>query len=126
MDERVEGGGGIRVVRGGGGLSVENVNSKALSMKVATIAPGGVIPAHVHVDFETMIYMLQGHVRHEYGEGCQLVMENSAGDFIYIEPGVPHEVFNLSASEPAVAVIARSAADEWEQTIPYDRGIAFG
>ena len=125
MDERAEGGGGIKVVRGGGGLSVENVNSKALSMKVATIAPGGVIPAHVHVDFETMIYLLQGHVRHEYGAGCQLTMENSAGDFIYIEPGVPHEVFNLSASEPAVAVIARSAADEWERTIPYDRSIAF-
>ena len=124
MDERVEGGGGIKVVRGGG-LSGENVNSKALSMKVATIAPGGVIPAHVHVDFETMIYLLQGHVRHEYGEGCQLTMENSAGDLIYIEPGVPHEVFNLSASEPAVAVIARSAADEWERTIPYDRSIAF-
>ena len=121
MGEQVEGGGGISVLRGGVGLSVKNVAAKALSMKVATIPPGGVIPAHLHVDFETMIYMLEGRVRHEYGEGCRLVMENSAGDFIYIEPGVPHEVFNLSDSDPVVAVIARSAADEWEQTIPYDR-----
>ncbi len=35
--------------------------------------------------------------------------------------GIPQEVFNLSDSEPAVALIARSAADEEEQTIPYDR-----
>ena len=39
----------------------------------------------------------------------------------YIEPDVPHEVFNLSDSEPAVAVIARSAADEKEQKISYER-----
>ena len=71
-----------------------------------------------------MIYILEGRVRHEYGDGCKLVMENQAGDFLFIEPGVPHEVFNLSDSEPAVAVIARSAPDEREQTIPYDRGAA--
>ena len=126
MKEQVEGGGGISVLRGGDSLSAQNVDAKALSMKVRTIPPGGVIPAHVHVDFETMIYMLQGRVRHEYGEGCQLVVENSAGDFIYIGAGVPHEVFNVSETEPATAVIARSAADEEEQTIPYDRHAAVG
>ena len=71
-----------------------------------------------------MIYMLEGTVRHEYGDGCKLVMENQAGDFLFIQPGVPHEVFNLSDTEPAVAVIARSAPDEREQTIPYDRSAA--
>ena len=121
MSQQVEGIDGISVLRGGAGLSIKNVDAKALSMKVATIPPGGVIPAHLHVDFETMIYMLEGRVRHEYGEGCRQIMENSAGDFIYIRPGVPHEVFNLSDSEPVVAVIARSSSDEWEQTIPYDR-----
>ena len=52
---------------------------------------------------------------------CKKVVENEAGDFIYIEPGVPHEVFNLSDTEPVVAVVARSDADEWENIIPYDR-----
>lgn len=59
----------------------------------------------------------------EGGDGISVMR---GGDFIYIEPGVPHEVFNLSENETAVAVIARSAADEWEQTIPYDRHAAFG
>jgi uncharacterized RmlC-like cupin family protein len=129
----VEGGGGIRVIRGGGncrswnniqykvGLSAKNVGSAKLSMNVATIPPGGVAYAHIHVGFELMLYILQGRVRHEYGPGLRQSIDNQAGDFIYIEPGVPHEVFNLSDSEPVVAVVARSDASEWENIIPYDK-----
>ena len=114
----------VSMLRGGTALSSSNVDAKGLSMKLAVIPPGAVIPARLHVDFETMIYILEGRVRHEYGDGCQLVMENQAGDFLFIEPGVPHEVFNLSETEPAVALIARSAPDEREQTIPYDHSAA--
>jgi len=129
----VEAGDGIAVIRGGGnvrdwngihykvGMSAKNVGSRALSMNVATIPPGGVAYAHVHVDFEVMLYILQGRVRHEYGPGLTKSVENEAGDFIYIEPGVPHEVFNVSESEPVVAVVARSDADEWQHIIPYQR-----
>jgi uncharacterized RmlC-like cupin family protein len=129
----VEGGDGIWVIRGGDncrswnniryrtGLSGKNVPAKKLSMNVATIPPGGVAYAHIHVDFDVMLYILQGRVRHEYGPGLQKAVENVAGDFIYIEPGVPHEVFNLSETEPVVAVVARSDASEWENIINYDR-----
>ena len=123
-EAQVIGRAGISMLRGGSALSSSNVDAKGISMKLAVIPPGAVIPAHLHVDFETMIYILEGAVRHEYGEGCKLVMENQAGDFLFIQPGVPHEVFNLSDTEPAVAVIARSAPDEREQTIPYDRAAA--
>ena len=128
-----EGHDGILVVRGSGncrdwngihykaGLSAKNVGSRQLSMNVATIPPGGVAYAHIHVGFEVMLYILEGRVRHEYGEGLTQAMENQAGDFIYIEPGVPHEVFNLSESEPVVAVVARSDSGEWEHIIPYKR-----
>src|SRR5215467_1821438 len=78
------------------GLSAKNVNAKQLSMNVATIPPGGVAYAHIHVDFEVMLYILAGRVRHEYGAGLRKSVENEAGDFIFIEPGVPHEVFNIS------------------------------
>jgi uncharacterized RmlC-like cupin family protein len=134
----VEGGDGISVIRGGEncrawnniqyrvGLSAKNVGASKLSMNVATIPAGGVAYAHVHVDFELMLYILQGRVRHEYGPGLRQSVENEAGDFIYIEPGVPHEVFNLSQSEPVVAVVARSDASEWENIVPYDRGSATG
>src|SRR5690242_6586119 len=129
----VEGDAGVLVIRGGGnvrgwngihyktGLSAKNVGATALSMNVATIPPGGVAFAHIHVGFEVMLYILQGRVRHEYGPGLRKAVDNQAGDFIFIEPGVPHEVFNLSDSEEVVAVVARSSADEWDQIIPYDR-----
>jgi len=37
------------------------------------------------------------------------------------EPGVPHEVFNVSDTDPVVAVVARSDASELENIINYDR-----
>ena len=90
-------------------------------MNVATIPPGGVAYAHIHVDFEVMLYILEGNVRHEYGPGLKQGLDNEAGDFIFIESGVPHEVFNMSDTEPVVAVVARSDASEWENIIDYDR-----
>lgn len=103
------------------GLSAKNVAAKKLSMNVATIPPGGVAYAHIHVDFEVMLYILHGTVRHEFGPGLRQTVENGAGDFIFIEPGVPHEVFNVSDTEPVVAVVARSDASEWENIVDYDR-----
>jgi uncharacterized RmlC-like cupin family protein len=49
------------------------------------------------------------------------VLKNQAGDFIYVMPDVPHEVFNLSQTNPVVALMARSPAEEWDNIIPYDR-----
>jgi uncharacterized RmlC-like cupin family protein len=126
-----EGHDGILVLRGSGttrgwngiryktGLSAKNVGATKLSMNVATIPPGGVAYAHIHVDFEVMLYILEGRVRHEYGEGLAHSVENVAGDFIFIEPGVPHEVRNMSETEPVVAVVARSDASEWEHIVDY-------
>lgn len=133
LTQYVEGGDGIFVIRAPEncrqwngiqyrpGLSAKNTPARKLSMNVATIPPGGVAYAHIHVEFDVMLYILQGNVRHEYGAGLRQTVENSAGDFIYIEPGVPHEVFNMSDTEPVVAVVARSDASEWENIIPYDR-----
>ena len=124
---------GIAVIRGSGtcrdwngiryklGMAAGNVGSTQLSMNVVTIPPGGVARAHIHVDFEVMLYILEGRVRHEFGPGLRQSIDNAAGDFIYIEPGVPHEVFNLSDTEPVVAVVARSDASEWEHIVTYDR-----
>ena len=103
------------------GMSGKNVGATSLSMNVAMIPPGGVAGAHIHVDFEVMLYILEGRVRHEYGERLVHHVEHGPGDFIFIEPGVPHEVFNVSDVEPVVAVVARSSAAEWDNIIPYDR-----
>ena len=91
LTKYVEGGDGVLTIRGAGncrrwngiqykpGLSAKNVGSRKLSMNVATIPPGGVAFAHIHVGFELMLYILQGRVRHEYGDGCARAIENEAG-----------------------------------------------
>src|SRR6478609_7985239 len=92
LREPVEGKDGISVIRGSGdcrgwngikykvGMSAKNVGSTKLSMNVATIPPGGVAKAHIHVGFELMLYIIQGRVRHEYGPGLAQSVENKAGD----------------------------------------------
>lgn len=120
LQEGVEDHDGIVTIRGGGelkrewnnirykqGMSGASVGSEKLSMNVATIPVGGVAYAHIHVDFEVMLYILQGKVRHEFGDHCKESLDNEAGDFIFIKPGLPHEVFNIG-DEEVVAVVARS------------------
>lgn len=131
--EAVEDHEGILTIRGGGnkrnwngihykqGMSSKNVGSSNLSINVATIPPGGVAYAHIHDGFEVMLYILEGNVRHEFGHKLKKTLENSAGDFIYIKSGVPHEVFNMSDTKPVVAFVARSSANEWDRIVPYDR-----
>ena len=132
----VEDPGGTLPIRGGSarrdwnrihykqGMSAKNVGTTRLSANIATFPPGGVASAHIHVGFELILYIVEGKVRHEFGSGLKQVLENEAGDFIYIKPGVPHEVFNMSNTEPVVAFVARSSPDEWDDIIPYDRNQA--
>ena len=129
--EFVESHEGLHWVRGGGptnrswngiryktGLSGKNTGAKNLSMNVASVPPGAIAYAHIHDGFDVMLFILEGKVRHEYGPDLQYAVEHEAGDFIYIEPGVPHEVFNIG-DVPVVAVVARSAADEWDKIVDY-------
>lgn len=121
---------GISVLRGGGssrgwngieyqqGLSGKNVGSKELSINVATVPPGAIAYAHIHDGFEVMLFILQGKVKHTFGEGLNESVINEAGDFIFIKPGVPHEVFNIGDG-PLIAFVARSAADEWDKIVDY-------
>ena len=102
------------------GINKTTVGSQVLSMNVATVPPGGIAAAHIHVGFEVGLFIVQGRVLHKFGKGLRESLENSAGDFIFIEPGLPHEVYNLSDTEPIVAVVARTSPNQWDEIIPYD------
>ena len=74
---------GILTIRGGGarrdwngihykqGMSAKNVGTKKLSANIATIPPGGVAYAHIHVDLEVILSIIDGKVRHEFADGCK-------------------------------------------------------
>lgn len=102
------------------GLSAATAGARGLSMHLVVVPPGGHGEPHVHVGYETGLYVLEGRVETRYGPGLTESVVSEPGDFLFIPPGVPHQPFNLSATEPARAVVARNDANEAERVVPYD------
>ena len=101
------------------GVSGETVGARGLSMHLVVIAPGARSEPHAHRGYETSIYLLQGRVETRYGEGLAQSVVSEAGDFLFIPAGVPHEAINLSATEPARAIVARNDPAEQDNVVPY-------
>ena len=102
------------------GISATTAGSQGISMNLVIIHPSSSAEPHFHRDYETAIYLIQGRVETLYGEGLKRSIINEAGDFIFIPPGVPHQPFNLSATEPAHALVARNDPNEQENVAIYD------
>jgi uncharacterized RmlC-like cupin family protein len=101
------------------GVSGQTVGSTGLSMHLVVIPPGARAEPHIHVGYETGIYVLQGRVETRYGAGLTQSIVSVAGDFLFVPPGVPHEAINLSSTEPARAIIARNDPAEQDKVVPY-------
>ena len=104
------------------GISAQTAGAKGLSLTKVIIPPGGSAKAHVHKGYESAVYLLQGRVETRYGEGLKKSVVNVAGDFIFVPPDVPHQPFNLSDSEPAIAIVARNDPNEQEHVVLYPGG----
>ena len=102
------------------GISAATAGAKGISMNMVIIPPGGAAKPHRHRGFESAIYLVKGRVETRYGPGLKQSVINEAGDFIFIPPDVPHQPRNLSATEPAIAIVARNDPNEQEHVEPYD------
>lgn len=101
------------------GISGKTAGAVGISMLRVVIPPGGAAKAHIHKGYETAVYLLQGQVETRYGPGLSKSVINSAGDFIFIPADVPHQPRNLSTTEPAIAIVARTDPNEQESVVPY-------
>ena len=101
------------------GISGQTVGARGLSMHLVVIPPGGRSEPHSHVGYETGIYVLEGRVRTRWGAALEHEVVSEAGDFLFVPPGVPHEAINLSATEPARAIVARNDCAEQDKVAPY-------
>ncbi|HEX6633959.1 MAG TPA: cupin domain-containing protein [Usitatibacter sp.] len=101
------------------GISGATVGARGLAMHIVVIPPGARADPHRHVGYETGIYVLEGRVLTRWGENLENEVVSEAGDFLFVPPGVPHEAVNLSATEPARAVVARNDAGEQDKVEPY-------
>ena len=98
-------------------ISAETAGSKALHMQLLHIPPGARAKAHKHDSHETAIYAISGEVGMWYGEKLEHHVVTRGGDFLYIAANVPHLPYNLSKSEPAVAIVARTDPNEQESVV---------
>lgn len=98
-------------------ISAEAVGAKALHMQLLEIAPGERAHAHKHAAHETAIHVLKGVSGCFWGERLEHHAIAGAGEFVYIAANVPHLPYNRSATEPVVAVIARTDPNEQESVV---------
>ena len=102
------------------GVSGRTAGARGISLNLVVVPPGGSAEPHSHSEFESALYVISGTAVHHWGARLEHSMEVTAGDFVYIAPGVPHYPENASRSEPVVAVVARNDPDEQEHVILYE------
>ena len=103
------------------GISGKSVGARGIAMHIVVIPPGARAEPHRHIGYETGIYVLEGRVLTRWGESLEHEVVSEAGDFLFVPPGVPHEAVNLSATEPARAVVARNDPEEQDKVEAYRR-----
>jgi uncharacterized RmlC-like cupin family protein len=106
------------------GISEASAGAAGISMNMVMIPPGSCAEPHFHKGFETAIYILRGRVETRYGEGLGEKCINEEGDFLFIPASLPHQPFNLSETEAALAIVARNDAREQESVEIYDQEAA--
>lgn len=108
------------------GISGQTVGATGLSMHMVIIPPGARAQPHVHVGYETGIYVLAGRVLTRWGHQLEHEVVSEAGDFLFVPPGVPHEAINLSTTDAARAIVARNDPAEQDKVEPYVVSPAWG
>ena len=73
-----------------------------------TLRPKVNTGAHHHGRHEVAIYVVKGRSEIRWGERLEFAAEVGAGDFVYFAPFVPHQEFNVDASEAVDFVVVRS------------------
>jgi uncharacterized RmlC-like cupin family protein len=101
------------------GISAESVGSEAICMHMLVMPPGATAKPHFHESHETAIYMVSGVAEFKHGPSLEHCDRVSAGDYIYIPSGVPHQPYN-PGTEPAVAIIARTDPNEQESVVLFN------
>jgi len=98
------------------GISAESAGSAGLCMHLVEIPPGASAKPHYHERHETAIYVLEGRAEMRHGMALEHVDSMSAGDFVYIPAGVPHQPYNPT-DKPVRAVVARTDPKEQESVV---------
>ena len=87
-------------------------------MQVVTIAPGGVVPWHIHPDGHEITYVLEGAITLDVdGVGKKTI---PAGEGFHVQPNVPHMAVN-EGSTPVRALVVRLKPKDQPIMVPVKR-----
>ena len=98
------------------GVSAESCGSEGLCLHLLVLPPGAQARAHLHEGHESAIYVLEGSAAMRHGEGLAQVDTMTAGDFVFIPAGVPHQPYNPT-DRPVRALVARTDPNEQESVV---------
>ena len=98
-------------------ISAQTAGASGLHLQMLKMPPGARAKAHKHESHETAIYVLSGRAGMWYGERLENHMVSGAGDYVYIPADVPHLPYNMSATEPCTAIVARTDPNEQESVV---------
>jgi len=99
------------------GVSEHTAGARSISMQLVIVPPGARATPHFHPLHETVIYVLGGRVEVESGRNLEHRHTCQTGDFVLTPAGTIHAPRNLSATEPAYLIAARTDPGEHEQTV---------
>src|SRR4029078_7726842 len=68
------------------GISGQTVGASGLSMHLVVIPPGARAEPHIHLGYETGIYVLEGTVLTRWGANLENETVSQTGDFLFIPP----------------------------------------
>jgi len=98
------------------GITAASSGSTQLSMNRIILPPGMKGLRHMHKDTETVIYIIEGNARTLIGDKGEIVVDNKAGDFVFIPANVWHQPTNVSNSR-VIAIEVRADADDQQNVI---------
>jgi len=93
------------------GVSARTCGAAGVWLGEVVTEPGVESGAHHHGEVESAIYVVSGTIRFRWGARLEHSAEGSAGDFIFVPPGVVHSEANTSATERLVLIVARGGQE---------------
>jgi uncharacterized RmlC-like cupin family protein len=97
------------------------LQSQSLFLKRESVAPRSRGIRHLHTT-ASIIVVLQGQVRINYGHHFEHVDHATPGDFILIPAMMPHQPVNESKADTVVCLVVRDAPID--DLIVYDKDLA--
>ena len=88
-----------------------------VALREATIPAGCASGAHVHLNCESALYIIQGHGKFMVGEKLDQAIEFGPGDYLFVPPGAPHQPVN-DGTEAIEMVVARNTPVEIVEEYP--------